>query len=392
MYNKLGKENEVQLAKLDAEKMIGYLQAKADQDMHFHGKFTYDCGRRLENLFWADSRCRSDYAQFGNVLSFDTTYRTDQYGKLLLVFVGVNNHFKSTIFGFAVLVDESGETYKWALATFLECMDTVHPESVITDGDLAMRAAIVDIMPEAVHRLCAWHIEQNTISNIKVPGLTAVMKHFMFHHYPVEEFERRWLTTLEEYGLENNVWLTKMYERREQWADSYLRGYFFGGMTTTQRCEKMNSFLKSKVMKEMKLCDFFRGMDMALSWLRHKQSEDEYITQWTKAVTNVTNTPSIEAEATDLFTRRMFFKIRDEMKREGKYIVTSLVEDNGIITCSISKYGNVQKARIVNYTRTTNIYFCRCNLYGSKGIPCQHIFAVLKALHVTKFPTSLVCG
>ena len=73
------------------------------------------------------------------------------------------------------------------------------------------------------------------------------------------------------------------------WADTYFRKLFFGGMTTTQRCKKMNSFLKSKVMKEINLCDFLRGMDMALSQLRYKKSEDEFTTMWTKAITNVTN-------------------------------------------------------------------------------------------------------
>ena len=117
----------------------------------------------------------------------------------------------------------------------------------------------------------------------------------MFRHYSPEEFQSRWVNMLTELKLEDNDWVRSIYEKRETWVDTYLRKSFFGGMTTRQRCEKMNSFLKSKVMKEMNLCDFLRGMDMALSWLLHKQSEDEFTTLWTKAVTNVTNVQGIEA-------------------------------------------------------------------------------------------------
>ena len=143
LYNKLGKANEVRLGDLDAEKALGYLQAKADQDVHRFVKFTCDSERRLENLLWADSRARSDYSKFGDILSFDTTYMSNQYGKPLLVFVDVNNYFRSTIFAFAILVNKTVETYRWAINTFLECMDYQVPKTVIIDRDHAMRTAII---------------------------------------------------------------------------------------------------------------------------------------------------------------------------------------------------------------------------------------------------------
>ena len=52
------------------------------------------------------------------------------------------------------------------------------------------------------------------------------------------------------HNLEDNNWATWIYEKRKSWADTYLRGNFVGGMTTTQRCDSMNGymwcFLKSK--------------------------------------------------------------------------------------------------------------------------------------------------
>ncbi|KAK2641362.1 hypothetical protein Ddye_023125 [Dipteronia dyeriana] len=47
----------------------------------------------------------------GDVMSFDTTYRTNSYNRPLVIFVGVNNNTKTTVFGFGLLVDEIVNTY-----------------------------------------------------------------------------------------------------------------------------------------------------------------------------------------------------------------------------------------------------------------------------------------
>lgn len=53
-----------------------------------------------------DSRMALDYCDFGDVITFDTTYGTNKELKLLGVFVGFNYHRQMVIFGgkFLVLV------------------------------------------------------------------------------------------------------------------------------------------------------------------------------------------------------------------------------------------------------------------------------------------------
>ena len=125
----------------------------------FFYKFNIDEESRLANLFWADSTARMDYACFGDVLAFDTTYRTNAYKKPLVVLVGVNHHHQTVVFGCALLIDESVGTYEWVLETFLEAMMNKRPISVITDGDKAMRKAIKKVLPDTCHRLCSWHLQ-----------------------------------------------------------------------------------------------------------------------------------------------------------------------------------------------------------------------------------------
>ena len=125
-----------------------------DKDPTFFYKYNVDDDGCLSKLFWSDGKSQLDYARFGDVLVFDTTYRTNAYRKPFVILVGVNNHWQSTIFGCALLPDEKVETYIWVLETFIALVNGKTPISVVTDGDKAMRRAILQILPLSHHRLC----------------------------------------------------------------------------------------------------------------------------------------------------------------------------------------------------------------------------------------------
>ena len=62
--------------------------------------------------------------RFGDVLVFDTTYKTNTYKKPLVMLVGCNNRWQTTVFACRLLVDETTETYLWVLETFLCVMNS----------------------------------------------------------------------------------------------------------------------------------------------------------------------------------------------------------------------------------------------------------------------------
>ncbi|XP_074327246.1 protein FAR1-RELATED SEQUENCE 5-like [Apium graveolens] len=61
---------------------------------------------RLKCLVWIDPRCIMVYQNFGAVMAFDTTYRTNRYAMPFVPFTGVNHHYQLVIFGFALMRDE----------------------------------------------------------------------------------------------------------------------------------------------------------------------------------------------------------------------------------------------------------------------------------------------
>ncbi|KAF5471059.1 hypothetical protein F2P56_011531 [Juglans regia] len=74
---------------------------------------------RLKNVFWADPRSRAAYQDFGDVVTFDTTYLTNRYGMPFAPFVGVNHHGQSILLGAGLISSEYTETFVWLFETWL---------------------------------------------------------------------------------------------------------------------------------------------------------------------------------------------------------------------------------------------------------------------------------
>lgn len=65
---------------------------------------------------------QGEFADFGDAVTFDTTYKTNVYNMPLAMFVGSNHHHQSTIFGVALLRQETIKSFEWLFSTFKRCM------------------------------------------------------------------------------------------------------------------------------------------------------------------------------------------------------------------------------------------------------------------------------
>ncbi|KAL6311958.1 hypothetical protein AAG906_007446 [Vitis piasezkii] len=160
IYNHVDAMRRSEIKDGDAETTLAYLCGKAEMDSSFFYKFNIDEESRLANLFWADSTARMDYACFGDVLAFDTTYRTNAYKKPLVVL------------------------------TFLDAMMNKKPISVVTDGDKAMRKAIKKVLLDTCHRLCSWHLQRNAFTNVHIKDFSSIFARCMFMRGNEKEFEK----------------------------------------------------------------------------------------------------------------------------------------------------------------------------------------------------------
>ena len=389
LHNHVQVERQTKTMDGDAEAALAYFCAKVDTDPLFFYKYDVDADNRLDKLFWSDSKSRMDYAAFGDVLAFDTTYKTNQYEKPFVILAGVNNHFQSIIFGCTLLVDETIASYTWVLRTLLEAMDNKSPVSVLTDGDHSMREAIKLVFPNARHRLCNWHLHRNSMTNVHSLGFGEAFKQVMTLDGNVNEFEEAWTKMVKQYGLENNKWVKDTYDNRAMWAESYLRGDFFAGMKSTQRCEGMHAFFKTFLPLKLKLFEFVHHYDRAISRLRNNEAQAEAITENSEPLLT-TPLRRLEKHGSDILTRNMFFMFRDEIKKALTMVVNNKIENTDHRAYSLSKWTVQSSNWEVLYYPATYTMRCSCKKFESFGLPCCHMIYVMKCEHITEIPLTCV--
>ncbi|XP_028086514.1 protein FAR1-RELATED SEQUENCE 5-like [Camellia sinensis] len=318
-----------------------------------------------------DSKSRADYAKFGDVLIFDSTYRTNAYKKRFVMLAGVTCHFRTTIFACVLLANETIETYTWVLETFMEAMGNKAPVSVLTDGDKSMREAIRRVFPDARHRLCNWHLGKNAVSNVHISGFAHAFKQCMDMETDETKFEHGWTTMVEEFGLQTNSWVLETYEKRHMWAEAYMRGHFFAGMKSTQRSECMNAYFNPFLQHKLKLYEFVRHYDRALARIRYNEAGDD-------------------AETNNTFPV-LITMFRDEILEEGKLNVKDMFPlPDGQKCYYIHKYKVKDRSWIVTHSPMDAAMRCSCMKFESLGLPCCHMICVMKAENLTQIPPTCV--
>ncbi|XP_062103794.1 protein FAR1-RELATED SEQUENCE 1-like [Humulus lupulus] len=187
-----------------------------------------------------------------------------------------------------------------------------------------------------------------------------------------------------------NAWVEAQYGTRKQWADTFLRGIYFGGATATGRCESMNAFLKRDLQNKMPLWMFIRHFDHALSMLHYNEMKEHYKTNLTEPVLNQTTMPCVEDEISSIFTREILTRIRKEIRRGDNYIVLKDDKISGYTLCLVKKYIYSRLKRKVLISNDGDDVRCDCYSLETKGIPCRHIFISLKNLERRSLPICLV--
>ncbi|KAH1253239.1 Protein FAR1-RELATED SEQUENCE 11 [Glycine max] len=108
----------------------------------FQYAYTLDEERRLEHIFWSPVSCFDWYQKYDDVVVFDTTYKVNSYEMPLGIFVGMNNHGKTILFGCALLRNETTSAFRWLMMkTFISLMKNP-PKTILTDQDPWMAEAI----------------------------------------------------------------------------------------------------------------------------------------------------------------------------------------------------------------------------------------------------------
>jgi zinc finger SWIM domain-containing protein 3 len=86
----LGKDlfsgSECEMAYGEAEIMLRYFESKTVENPSFQHTLQKNCDGQIANIFWADAKMIVDYAHFGDVITFDTTFETNKESRPFGIF------------------------------------------------------------------------------------------------------------------------------------------------------------------------------------------------------------------------------------------------------------------------------------------------------------------
>jgi hypothetical protein len=116
----------------DVKKTFDLFSELKMKDPNFRDSCLADKDGNIRALMWTNGKSRMQYKQFGDAITFDTTYRTNQYDMPFGLFVGVNNNFQSIILGGVLLTNERTEPFEWVFKEFVFIMGGKAPVTILT--------------------------------------------------------------------------------------------------------------------------------------------------------------------------------------------------------------------------------------------------------------------
>nr|KAJ0188813.1 hypothetical protein LSAT_V11C900484980 [Lactuca sativa] len=297
----------------------------------------------LNAMFWADETDKLYYKEFGDVISFDATFRTNKYGMIFVPFTAIDNNKRSINIGAGLLSNESIEYYRWLLEAFLKAHGK-HPQLMLTDQDPTILQAVEAIFPNSNHRLCFSGFSENTDFRNRFTKLVWNV------YIEPKVFESRWKLLMRKFKLQDKRWFKDMYNDQKLWIPAYFKDMpLHGLMKTTSRSESVNSFF-------------------------NKYSNSEH--------------------AATVYTKTVFYEVKNEIFKADWYCSVESVEMiDGWQVVMITQTDKSKQLKIkckVELKLPEKEVKCSCNHFIRTCILCRHIFPVLKNNHIEEIPEQYI--
>ncbi|EYU37352.1 hypothetical protein MIMGU_mgv1a025104mg, partial [Erythranthe guttata] len=333
----------------DAEAIRKLFWGLQKRDTNFIYSLDIDDHGRLCNMLWIHSRCRAAYAEFNDVLTFDTTYLVNKYKMPFATIVGINHHGQSILLGCALVIHEDAESFKWFFKHWLEAMDDVHPKCIVTDQCESIKIAIRELMPGTIHRYCLWHIMS------KVPQK---FKGVAQYNNVVRDFKRILGTLL-------------------------LDHVFWAGMLSTQRSEGMHAFFDGYIHSRSSLKQFVEQYELAMANKIQKEFIAEHESK-NKLIRCLSQFPW-ERQFRSAYTNNLFKKVQEEIScmLYCHIVVEQYDQTSGVEKISVHEKSKVNEfytrdfTFTVDYTVDGEYFSCNCKKFEFMGLLCCHILVVL---------------
>ncbi|TVU19215.1 hypothetical protein EJB05_35353, partial [Eragrostis curvula] len=385
-----GAENEGK----DMKKTFELFDEMKKQDPDFFYDYTLHIFGRVEHLFWIDGESVRQFAHYGDCISFDTTYCTNKYNMPCAPFIGINRHGQSIQLGCGFLRNEKTESFVWLFERFKIACGV--PAYIITDQAAAIAAAIEKVFPEAVHRLCRWHIMENVRKHMGafLSGNKQLADDFndcISNSFSPEEFQSKWQAMIDTHEQHGHEGFEALHRIRQDWIPAYFMDCFFPFLQTTARSEGFNAVLKRYVNPNNSLLTFVEQYMKIQQSILGRKNEFEFNTL-VREPDFLTGHP-MEQQMMVTYTRRLFNVFQVELQYTSSYFIRETGTPNVFdivpyTACPEPLYHS--RTFRVRANPSDEEYECTCCKFARDGILCCHILKVFDKLAVRLVPARYI--
>lgn len=380
------------LEKGDPQFLLDFLKAKQSEDPTFSYAVQLDEKDRPTNFFWTDARSVFDYGCFGDSVLFDTTYRASTYDIPFAPFIGINHHKQIVIFGAALLLDETIESFTWLFKTFMAAMSGKQPRTILTDQCTAMSKAISTLMPETYNQLCLWHILENAPKVIphifgRDPSFEKDFENCLFEYFSDIDFFKAWENLMSKYSLMNVSWLEDLYAAREKWSLLYCKNSFCATMASKEWRETMDNNFKMLFYRKLPPSKFMVQYHRALYQLREKEFAEDHDSGLSRSAL-LADVPTL-VEAAESYTKAIYKDFEEEYKSQLACLCEPVGIEGNIYTFRVS-IPQKRSLGLVEFDSSNVSVTCSCKKFESMGILCMHALKVLNYNNILHLPARYV--
>ncbi|KAH0851877.1 hypothetical protein HID58_007472 [Brassica napus] len=338
----------------DLMELLESCKGFAERDMGFVYEFTSDESGKVESLAWAYGECVQGYSMFGDVVVFDTSYRSITYGLLLGVFFGMDNG------GNAILLGGG------------------HPQTIVTDIDTGLKDAIERELPNTNHvvfmcdvasKLASW-FSQDLGSHYDEFRAGFEM---LCRAGSIDEFEQQWDLLVTRFGLVPDRHAALLYSCRATWSPCCVRQHFLAQTMTPEFSLSIDSFLKRIVAEPTCMQALLEEVSVAASLAKQIPQRVPYPTMKTCM--------PMEDHARAVLTPYAFSVLQNEMVLSLQYAVAEMANGPYIL----HHFKKMEGECCVFWNPENEEIHCSCKEFEHSGILCRHslrVLAVKNCFHI----------
>ncbi|KAL2326536.1 hypothetical protein Fmac_025594 [Flemingia macrophylla] len=372
----------------DPQFLLNTLTSMQEENPNFFYAVDFDQAQGLRTVFWVDAKARLDYRHFNDVVLLDTTHVKSEYKLPFVPFVGVNHHFQFLLLGLAFVCDESESTFLWLMRAWLRAMGGCAPKVILTDRDEALKKAVAQVIPEACHCFCLWHV----LSKVPEKLGRVVNRHGEFisrfnkcvlRSRTKEQFEKRWGEMVERFELGDESWFWEIYEDRQQWIPAFMKGRILAGMSTVQRTEAMNCLFDKYVQRKTTLKEFLEQYRVVLQVKCEEEAKADFETMHRQP--DLKSPSPFGKQMMESYTHAVFKKFQSEVLGAVACHPRKESEEGLAKMFRVQDFEDNQDF-VVTWNELASEASCSCYSFEFNGFLCRHVMIVLQVSGVQSIP------